>query len=89
MDRFKTLAANFLKIHNDHWRFKEIKELIDCKDVTPAEVTEELLKSDNLEVVLKGLVKFLKRKKKKRVELMRGSMKTRVKVMKGSMKKLM
>ncbi|GJX75217.1 hypothetical protein Tco_0313812 [Tanacetum coccineum] len=79
MDRFKTLAANYLKIHNDHWRFKEIKELIDCKDVTPAEVTEELLKSDNVEVVLKGLVKSLKRKKKKRVKLMRGSMKTWVK----------
>ncbi|GJW68545.1 AAA+ ATPase domain-containing protein [Tanacetum coccineum] len=65
MDGFKTLAANYLNIHNDHSRFKEIKELIECKEVTPAEVTEELLKSDNVEVVLEGLVKFLRGKKKK------------------------
>ncbi|PWA74768.1 AAA+ ATPase domain-containing protein [Artemisia annua] len=60
---FKILAANYLNIHNDHWRFREIEELIRCKKVTPAEVAEELLKSDNAEVVLEGLVKFLKGKK--------------------------
>nr|GEU40989.1 AAA+ ATPase domain-containing protein [Tanacetum cinerariifolium] len=68
MDGFKTLAANYLNIHNDHSRFKEIKELIECKEVTPAEVAEELLKSDNVEVVLEGLVKFLRGKKKKASE---------------------
>ena len=60
---FKILAANYLNIHNDHWRFREIEELIRCKKVTPAEVAEELLKSDNVEVVLEGLVKFLEGKK--------------------------
>ncbi|GJS84553.1 AAA+ ATPase domain-containing protein [Tanacetum coccineum] len=68
MDGFKTLAANYLNIHNHHWRFKEIKELLDCKEVTPAEVAEELLKSENVEVVLDGLVTFLKGKKKDAVE---------------------
>ncbi|GKB17026.1 AAA+ ATPase domain-containing protein, partial [Tanacetum coccineum] len=68
MDAFKTLAANYLNIHNNHWRFKEIKELLDCKEVTPAEVAEELLKSENVEVVLDGLVAFLKGKKKDAVE---------------------
>ncbi|PWA70685.1 P-loop containing nucleoside triphosphate hydrolases superfamily protein [Artemisia annua] len=59
---FKTLVANYLNIH-DHWRFNEIEELIKCKKVTPAEVAEELMKSDNAEVVLEGIVKFLKRSK--------------------------
>ncbi|PWA51683.1 AAA+ ATPase domain-containing protein [Artemisia annua] len=72
MDGFKTLAANYLNIHNDHWRFKEIEELINCKEVTPAEVAEELLKSDNVEVVLEGLVNFLKGKKKEAGETNEG-----------------
>ncbi|KAF5762354.1 putative AAA+ ATPase domain, ATPase, AAA-type, core, AAA-type ATPase domain-containing protein [Helianthus annuus] len=64
VDGFDTLAANYLNIHDGQdWRFREIKELIKCKNVTPAEVAEELLKSDDVDVVLEGLVKFLKRKK--------------------------
>ncbi|KAL4568981.1 hypothetical protein LXL04_024607 [Taraxacum kok-saghyz] len=62
-DGFKTLAANYLNIHDHHWRFREIKEMINDTKVTPAEVAEELMKSDNPEVVLEGLVNFLKRKK--------------------------
>ncbi|GJS19532.1 AAA+ ATPase domain-containing protein [Tanacetum coccineum] len=46
-----------------HWRFEEINYLIKCKKVTPAEVVEELMKSDNVEVVLERVVKFLKRKR--------------------------
>ncbi|GJU65066.1 AAA+ ATPase domain-containing protein [Tanacetum coccineum] len=60
---FKTLAANYLNIHDDHWRFREIEELIQCNKVTPVEVAGELIKSDNAEVVLDGLVKFLEGKK--------------------------
>ncbi|XP_076940418.1 AAA-ATPase At2g18193-like [Bidens hawaiensis] len=63
VDGFQTLAANYLNIHDHHWRFKEINELIKCKKVTPAEVAEELMKSDDVDVVLEGVVKFLKRKK--------------------------
>ncbi|GKC58723.1 AAA+ ATPase domain-containing protein, partial [Tanacetum coccineum] len=61
-DGFNTLAANYLNIDH-HWRFREIKQLIECKKVTPAEVAEELMKSDNVEAVLEGLVNFLKRKR--------------------------
>ncbi|GJZ61268.1 hypothetical protein Tco_0617405 [Tanacetum coccineum] len=61
---FVTLAANYLNIHNDHWRFREIEDLIRCKKVTPVEVAEELMKSNNAEVVLEGLVKFLEGKNK-------------------------
>lgn len=65
VDGFRTLAANYLNIHDHHWRFKEINELIKCKKVTPAEVAEELMKSDDVDAVLEGVVKFLKRKKMK------------------------
>ncbi|KAH0701664.1 hypothetical protein KY285_015942 [Solanum tuberosum] len=40
---FKLLAANYLGI-KDHKFFKEIEELIDIANVTPAEVAEQLLK---------------------------------------------
>ncbi|GJR28207.1 retrotransposon protein, putative, ty1-copia subclass [Tanacetum coccineum] len=50
-------AANYLNIHDDHWRFREIEELIQCNKTV--EVAGELMKSDNAEVVLDGLVKFL------------------------------
>ncbi|KAL8266085.1 hypothetical protein R6Q59_003429 [Mikania micrantha] len=63
VDGFETLAANYLNVHNQHWRFREIKELIKCKKVTPAEVAEELMKSEDADEVLEGLVRFLKRKK--------------------------
>ncbi|KAI3712865.1 hypothetical protein L1987_71433 [Smallanthus sonchifolius] len=63
VDGFETLAANYLNIHDHHYRFREIKDLIKCKKVTPVEVAEELMKSDDVDVVLEGLVRFLKRKK--------------------------
>ncbi|XP_071696363.1 AAA-ATPase At3g50940-like isoform X1 [Rutidosis leptorrhynchoides] len=72
VDGFNILAANYLNIHDHHWRFCEIKELIKCKKVTPAEVAEELMKSDNVEVVLDGLVNFLKRKKVEEDEIIDG-----------------
>ncbi|XP_024974263.1 AAA-ATPase At5g17760-like [Cynara cardunculus var. scolymus] len=61
-DGFKTLAANYLNIHN-HRYFSEIEKLINCTKVTPAEVAEELMKSNDVEVVLEGLVKFIIHKK--------------------------
>lgn len=62
---FKTLASNYLGI-NDSRRHRlcgEIEGLIDTMTVTPAEVAEELMKSDNKDVALEGLASFLKRKK--------------------------
>ncbi|GKE03698.1 hypothetical protein Tco_1395716 [Tanacetum coccineum] len=56
-------------IHNHQLdRFKGIQIVAQCKEVTPAEVAEELLKSENVEVVLDRLVTFLKGKKKDAVE---------------------
>lgn len=63
-DGFKLLANNYLNIDNGgHVRFQEIEELIENMKVTPAEVAEELMKSDDADVSLGGLVNFLKRKK--------------------------
>ncbi|PON71484.1 Spastin [Parasponia andersonii] len=60
---FKTLASNYLGVQGDHRLCDEIEGLISGMQVTPAEVAEELMKSDDTDVALEGLVNFLKRKK--------------------------
>ncbi|KAM3306242.1 protein HYPER-SENSITIVITY-RELATED 4-like [Capsicum chacoense] len=64
---FKLLASNYLGI-KDHKLFKEIEELIDIAYVTPAEVAEQLLKEDEVEYSLKGLINFLHKKIKEKEE---------------------
>uniref|UniRef100_A0A0A8ZV81 AAA+ ATPase At3g28540-like C-terminal domain-containing protein n=1 Tax=Arundo donax TaxID=35708 RepID=A0A0A8ZV81_ARUDO len=44
--------------------FPEIQELLSTVEVTPAEVTEMLLRSEDADVALKGLVKLVQDKKK-------------------------
>ncbi|XP_031371758.1 AAA-ATPase At5g17750-like [Punica granatum] len=68
---FKLLAANYLGIpdtddeNHCHRRvFTEIKSLLAKTQVTPAEVAEELMKSEDPHVALDGLVKLLKQKKR-------------------------
>lgn len=60
---FKLLASNYLGIHGSHVLFGEIEALMEEAEVTPAQVAEELMKSENADVALEGLVKLLKRKK--------------------------
>ncbi|KAK9108902.1 hypothetical protein Sjap_016962 [Stephania japonica] len=60
-DGFKLLASNYLGI-KDHQSFNEIEGLMKEVNVTPAEVAEELMKSDDPNAALNGLLKFLKRK---------------------------
>ncbi|KAG7565229.1 ATPase AAA-type core [Arabidopsis suecica] len=60
---FKVLASNYLEIQ-DHILFEQIEELIREIEVTPAEVAEQLMRSDSVDKVLQGLVEFLKGKKK-------------------------
>ncbi|CAB4318076.1 unnamed protein product [Prunus armeniaca] len=60
---FKLLASNYLGIHNHHHLYGEIEDLMKETDVTPAHVAEELMKSEDVDVALEGLVKLLKRKK--------------------------
>ncbi|KDP25705.1 hypothetical protein JCGZ_24006 [Jatropha curcas] len=60
---FSLLASNYLGIHSKHHLlYGEIEGLIDNTNVTPAEVAEELMKSEDVDVALNGLVNFLKRK---------------------------
>ncbi|PON71469.1 Spastin [Parasponia andersonii] len=64
---FRLLAANYLGI-KDHELFAEIEQQIKSTEVTPAEVAEELIKSDDPEAALKGLIEFLKVKEKENEE---------------------
>ncbi|MCL7046441.1 hypothetical protein MKW94_001998 [Papaver nudicaule] len=58
---FRILASNYLSV-DEHQLFGEIEELIQDSETTPAEVAEELMKSDDADVSLNGLVEFLKKK---------------------------
>ena len=60
---FKLLASNYLNI-TQHNLFKEIEDLISEVAVTPAEVAEQLLKDDDPNIVLNGLIDFLDTKRK-------------------------
>ncbi|ONI30078.1 hypothetical protein PRUPE_1G229600 [Prunus persica] len=60
---FKILASYYLGIKT-HGFFDEIEASIREVEVTPAEIAEELMKSEDTDTVLGGLVAFLKNKKK-------------------------
>ncbi|KAH0674008.1 hypothetical protein KY290_026262 [Solanum tuberosum] len=58
---FRVLASNYLKTE-EHRLFKKIEDLFQRVKVTPAEVAGELMKSNNSDVALENLVKFLQNK---------------------------
>ncbi|RLN33890.1 hypothetical protein C2845_PM03G08550 [Panicum miliaceum] len=62
-EAFKTLARNYFLL-DDHELFPEIQELLSAVEVTPAEATEMLLRSEDVDVALQGFVEFLQDKKK-------------------------
>ncbi|CAN4109203.1 unnamed protein product [Withania somnifera] len=64
---FRLLASNYLGI-TEHQLIEEIENLIRTTAVTPAEVAEQLMKEDEVDIVLKGLIDFLDRKKKEHQE---------------------
>lgn len=59
---FRLLASNYLGIGGFHHLFYEIEDLLKNTQVTPAQVAEEMMKSENSDVALEELVKLLKRK---------------------------
>ncbi|KAK8567602.1 hypothetical protein V6N13_105560 [Hibiscus sabdariffa] len=59
---FRVLASNYLCI-TEHDLLDEIDKLMMEVEVTPAQVAEEIMKSDDTDVALEGLVKFLRDKK--------------------------
>lgn len=64
---FRLLASNYLGIKS-HELFREIEELVRLTEVTPAEVAEQLLKSDEPDEVLRDLIEFLCEKRKENEE---------------------
>ncbi|CAA3010314.1 AAA-ATPase At3g50940-like [Olea europaea subsp. europaea] len=59
---FKMLVSTYLGI-TEHPLIMEVEQMMRTTKVTPAEVGEQLLKSDGPEVVLRGLIEFLEKKK--------------------------
>lgn len=58
---FKSLLSNYHSVEN-HRLCEVIERLIQEIEVTPAEVAEELMKSDIVDVALECLIKFLEKK---------------------------
>lgn len=61
-ESFRILASNYHSIDH-HATYPEIEELIKEVMVTPAEVAEVLMRNEETDVALEGLIQFLKRKK--------------------------
>ncbi|XP_047163045.1 AAA-ATPase At3g50940-like [Vigna umbellata] len=59
---FRQLSSNYLGL-KEHDLFPQIEEEIQKTQVTPAEVAEQLLKSNDTETCLKQLIDFLREKK--------------------------
>ncbi|PIA55827.1 hypothetical protein AQUCO_00700268v1 [Aquilegia coerulea] len=65
-EAFNILALNYLGIHkNNKELYIEIENSLEKYQVTPAEVAEELMKSEDVDIALEGLLKFIKGKKLK------------------------
>ncbi|KAL1207439.1 AAA-ATPase [Cardamine amara subsp. amara] len=60
---FKTLASNYLGLSDEtHHLYPDIKRLIGGQAVTPGQVAEALMKSQDVDVALEGLVRTLEMK---------------------------
>lgn len=63
ISEFRVLASNYHDA-DDHLLFGEIEGLLEEVEVTPAQVAEKLMGSDDKETALRGLIEFLRNKKK-------------------------
>ncbi|OMO88246.1 hypothetical protein COLO4_20348 [Corchorus olitorius] len=59
---FRVLASNYLDI-TSHDLFHEIDQLLMEVEATPAELAEELMKSEDVDIALEVLIKFLQNKR--------------------------
>ncbi|KAL5713192.1 hypothetical protein ACHQM5_015294 [Ranunculus cassubicifolius] len=59
---FKVLAYNYLQVQS-HPMFQEVESLLSEVNATPAEIAEELMKSDDPKTSLQGIIDFLQNKK--------------------------
>ncbi|KAJ0261109.1 AAA-type ATPase [Hirschfeldia incana] len=61
---FKTLASNYLGLNDTtmpHRLYPDIERLMDGEVITPAQVAEELMKNEDADVALEGLVNVLEK----------------------------
>ncbi|KAL2236324.1 AAA-ATPase At2g18193-like [Sesamum indicum] len=59
---FDVLASNYLGINDHHRLVPEIKRLIREVEITPAEIAEHLMRSEDVDLALEGVVDLLKQK---------------------------
>ncbi|XP_047324182.1 AAA-ATPase At3g50940-like [Impatiens glandulifera] len=64
---FRILCSNYLGI-SFHPKFAQIEELIIEAEATPAEIAEELMRSEDADIVLEAVIALLKRKNKAAIE---------------------
>ncbi|KAH9615038.1 hypothetical protein KSS87_014466 [Heliosperma pusillum] len=57
---FRLLASNYLKIDGGHRLYGEIERMIQTVNVTPAQVAEELMRSEDVDEALDGVAMLLK-----------------------------
>ncbi|KAL0448347.1 UNVERIFIED_CONTAM: AAA-ATPase [Sesamum latifolium] len=69
---FDVLTLNYLGIHDHHRLFPEIKQLIGEVEITPAEVAEHLMRSEDVDLALEGVIDLLKQKKEEKIEKKQG-----------------
>lgn len=74
---FKMLLKNYIGIP-DSPLVSKAEEMISSTKVTPAEVGEQLLKSDDPKLALQGLIKFLEQKKEENLEVNKREVVTKV-----------
>ncbi|CAN1313360.1 AAA-ATPase At3g50940 [Linum perenne] len=67
-DGFRILASNYLKVES-HKLFGQIEQLIEEIEATPAEIAEELMKGEDADAVLEGVVGFLQKKRMMKSEV--------------------
>ncbi|KAJ4876899.1 P-loop containing nucleoside triphosphate hydrolases superfamily protein [Raphanus sativus] len=61
---FRTLVSNYLGLDGlNHPLCEEIEKLVDSTEVTPAELAEELMQDDDTDVVLRGVISFVEKRK--------------------------
>ncbi|XP_057530455.1 AAA-ATPase At5g17760-like [Amaranthus tricolor] len=68
MPAFRVLAHNYLNILDEHHLFNEIEHLIQTTKVSPAQVAEVLIRSDDPEISLSSVITMLKQHKLRQVE---------------------
>ncbi|KAK4417423.1 AAA-ATPase [Sesamum alatum] len=67
---FDVLASNYLGINDDHRLVPEIKRLIREVEISPAELAEHLMRSEDADLALEGVIDLLKQKEEEKNEML-------------------